>query len=199
MLSDRQERAGHGWGAADHATRWRADARRGTPEACWRASLPSNAQRWLLVKLALAISRPGAGRRVSAAKVGAHLAGLWEPRIPAVRAFDLVLEPARLPPGTRSPSSLPSAVGFGDPVLRPIHQDVRLPIGLPLPHLFGPKTRPRAGLVIRPCREAREQSQEALGNSSSAAACLLSSFPSGRLAWTHQDARQAGSGERVSE
>lgn len=130
------------------------------------------------------------------------------PGPPAVCASDLVLEPARLPPGTRSPSSLPSASGLADPVLRPIHQDVRLP---PPPPAFLRLTclalRHAPVLDWSPSRarqevdstEAREHSQEALGNSSSAAACLLSSLPSGLLAWPHQDARQAGGGKRVSE
>lgn len=79
-----------GGGAVGHATRWRADATRSTPEACGRAPLPGNPRHRLRAELAVGISRPGAGRRVTVAKVGVRLAGLWEPRTPSSRTSDLV-------------------------------------------------------------------------------------------------------------
>lgn len=144
-----------GWrSAVGPAPPWRADATRSTPEACGLAPLPGNARRWLRAKLAVGISRPGAGRRVAVAKVGARPASLWAPRTPSVRvpvrASDLVPEPVRLAPGTRSPSTQPSARGLADRVLRPVR-----PQTIVCPQAFHRRAplalghAPRAGLATR--------------------------------------------------
>lgn len=139
-----------GGGAVGHAARWRADATRSTPEACGRAPLPGNARHRLRAEQAVGISRPGAGRRVTVAKVGVRLAGLWEPRIPSSRTSDPVPD-SRLGRNPLAPFPQPasSQTQFCGPSTRThVYPQAFLRL-----HLFGPRTRPRAGLTTHACQE----------------------------------------------